>query len=206
MSHFISVGCFAWNTRRTSVTLFAWEDWDVLTKVLLGVAIVLAVLSGIIALQPAEFRVVRSASIATPPERVFAAVNNFHQWRAWSPWEELDPNMKRTFDGPAAGTGSKYGWAGNDDVGEGGMTILESKPNELIRIRLEFIKPFASEATTEFVFKPEGGGTRVDWIMSGNNGFISKAFCLFMGGMDRMVGPDFEKGLAKMKSVAEAGR
>lgn len=185
--------------------MFAWEDWDVLVKILLGVAIALVALFGIIALQPAEFRVVRSASIAAPPERVFAAVNDFHQWKVWSPWEELDPNMKRTFDGPTSGTGSKYGWAGNDDVGEGSMTIVDSKPNELIRIKLEFIKPFASVADTEFVFKPEGGGTRVDWVMSGNNDFISKAFCLFMGGMDRMVGPDFEKGLSKMKSAAEAG-
>lgn len=177
-----------------------------LIKVLAGVLIVVAALFGIIALQPDEYRVVRSASIAAPPEQVFAEVNDFHRWRGWSPWEALDPAMKRSYEGPAAGVGAIYGWSGNDDVGEGRMTILDSRPGDLIRIKLEFIKPFAAQSTTEFAFKREGNGTRVDWLMTGNNDLISKVFCFFMGGMDKMVGPDYEKGLAKLKAVAEAAK
>lgn len=174
-----------------------------LKKILVAAVIVLGALCGIIALQPSEFRVVRSASIAASPEKTFSAVNDFRRWESWSPWAKLDPNMKLTFDGPSSGQGAIYMWAGNSDVGEGRMTILESKPAESIRIKLDFIKPFASTSDTEFTFKREGPGTRVDWIMTGQNDFISKAFCLFMGGMDKMIGPDFEKGLAKLKAVAE---
>lgn len=177
-----------------------------LMKILAGLLIVVCALFGIIALQPSEYRVVRSASIAAPPETVFAQVNDFRKWESWSPWAKLDPNMKLTFDGPSSGQGAKYAWAGNSDVGEGSMTILQSTVNELIRIKLDFIAPFASTATNEFVFKPEGGGTRVDWIMTGSNDLLSKAFCFFMGGMDKMIGPDFEKGLAKLKTVTEAGK
>jgi hypothetical protein len=99
-----------------------------------------------------------------------------------------------------------YSWVGNSDVGEGKMTILESKASELVRIKLDFIEPFASTATNEFVFKPESGGTHVDWVMTGSSDLMSKTFCFFMGGMDKMVGPDFEKGLAQMKSAAEAAK
>jgi hypothetical protein len=133
---------------------------------------------------------------------VFEHVNDFHKWRAWSPWEERDPDMERTYDGPAAGEGAKYAWAGNGDVGEGKMTITESRPGELIRIKLEFLKPMSATNTTEFTFKAEGDGTVVTWDMTGRNNFMAKAFCLFMN-MDKMVGGDFEKGLANLKSIAE---
>jgi hypothetical protein len=175
-------------------------------KIAAGLVIVVGALFGIIALQPSTYRVVRSASIAAAPEKVFAEVNDFRKWDAWSPWARLDPNMKVTFDGPSSGQGAVYSWAGNSDVGEGRMTIIESKPGESIRIRLDFLKPFPSTSDTEFVFKPEAAGTRVDWIMSGTNDFMSKAFCFFMGGMDRTIGPDFEKGLATMKSVVETNK
>lgn len=173
-----------------------------LKKILIAVAAILLVFIGVVALQPADFRIERSATFAAPPERVFEQVNDFHNWEAWSPWAKLDPNATNSFDGPSAGTGAKFHWAGNDEVGEGGMTITDSNPNDLIRIKLEFIKPFAATNTTEFTFKPEGDQTRITWAMFGRNNFISKAFCLFMN-MDKMVGADFEKGLASMKAIVE---
>jgi len=172
-------------------------------KILIGLAVVLVVLAIVISMQPPDFRVERSATISAPPERVFAQVNDFHNWDAWSPWAKLDPDMKTTFEGPASGPGSKYSWVGNSKVGEGAMTILESRPQELVSIKLEFLKPFASTSTADFSFKPEGPGTKVTWVMTGKCNFMSKAFGLFMN-MDKMVGGDFEKGLAQMKAAAEA--
>jgi len=143
------------------------------------------------------------ATIGAPAPVVFAQVNDFHNWDAWSPWAKIDPAMKKTHEGAPAGTGAIYTWAGNDQVGEGRMTLTESRPNELVRIKLEFMKPFASTADTEFTFKPAGDQTAVTWSMAGEKNFMAKAFGLFMN-MDKMIGDDFEKGLAQMKSVAEA--
>ena len=165
---------------------------------------VLAVLFVIfVALRPNEFRVERHATMSAPPAVVFAQVNDFHLWEAWSPWAKLDPAVRNTFEGPSAGAGAIFRWAGNKNVGEGGMTITESRPGELIRIKLEFLKPFASTCTTEFTFKPEGNQTAVSWTMSGKNNFMSKAAGLFVN-CEKMVGGQFEKGLAAMKSVVEA--
>jgi hypothetical protein len=174
-----------------------------LKKILIAVGIIVVVFVIIVAMHPADYRVVRSASMSAPAPAVFAQVNDFHNWEAWSPWAKRDPAMKQTYEGAAAGTGAIYTWAGNKDVGEGRMTLTESRPSELIRINLEFIKPFASTCTSEFTFKPEGDQTGVSWSMAGKNNFIAKAFCMFMN-MDKMVGGDFEQGLAKMKSVVEA--
>jgi hypothetical protein len=174
-----------------------------LKKLLIAVATILVVLAVVIALQPSEFRVTRSATMAAPPPVVFAQVNDFHNWEAWSPWAKLDPAAKTTFEGPSAGTGAIFTWAGNEEVGEGSMTIIESNPSDRIRIKLDFLKPFAATNTAEFTFKPEGEQTLVTWSMEGHNNFIAKAFCLFMN-MDELVGGQFEKGLADMKSVAEA--
>jgi uncharacterized protein YndB with AHSA1/START domain len=174
-------------------------------KILIGLVVILGVLAIVIALQPTDFRITRTATIAAPPATIFAQVNDFHQWDAWSPWAKLDPAMKTTFDGPAEGPGALYTWSGNNDVGEGRMTIAESHPSDLVRIKLEFLKPFAATNTTEFTFKPEGGQTLVTWTMTGTNNFPAKAFGLFMN-MDKMVGGDFEKGLAQLKAVAEAGK
>jgi uncharacterized protein YndB with AHSA1/START domain len=157
----------------------------------------------VVALQPADFRVERTATISAPPSEVFAQVNDFHNWNAWSPWAKLDATMKQTFEGPAAGTGAVYTWVGNKEVGEGRMTITQSRPNELVQIKLEFIKPFEANNTTEFTFKPQGGQTAVTWAMFGKNNFMAKAFHLSFN-MDKMVGKDFEKGLAQMKAVSEA--
>lgn len=172
-------------------------------KILIGLVVVLAVLAGIVATRPDSFAVERSTTIQATPEFAFALVNDFHRWNEWSPWDKLDPTMKRTFEGASAGSGALYSWTGNDKVGEGKMTIEESKPNEFVRIKLEFIKPFASTNSTIFTFTPAGKDTQVKWKMEGHNNFMSKAFSMFMD-MDKMVGGDFERGLASMKTGAEA--
>ncbi len=167
-------------------------------------ALVLALLV-LIALQPGPFLVTRSATIAAPPATVFGHVNDFHKWADWSPWAKLDPTMKLIFEGPGAGKGAVYRWAGNSEVGEGQMTILDSKPGERVEILLEFIKPFAAVNNTEFVFKADAGQTVVTWNMSGTNNFMAKAFSLFVS-MDKLVGGDFKKGLAQLKSVSEMSK
>jgi len=173
-----------------------------LKKILIAVAVIIVLFLIVVATRPATYAVTRSTTIAAPAAVVFAQVNDFHKWEAWSPWAKLDPEMKVTFAGPDAGVGAVYSWVGNKEVGEGRMTLLTSTPNELIDIKLEFLKPMASTCDTVFSFKPEGEATSVTWTMSGTNNFIGKAFCMFMN-MDKMVGGDFEKGLAQMKSVAE---
>ncbi len=171
-------------------------------KILIAFAALIAVVLIAAAFQPSEFRVTRSATLNAPAAAVFAEVNDFHRWLAWSPWEKLDPAMKRTFDGPAAGVGAGYAWEGNSDVGSGRMTITESRPGELIRIKLEFIKPMPGMCPTEFTFRPEGGATTVTWTMSGTNNYLAKIFCLFMN-MDKMIGGSFEQGLASLKTLTE---
>ncbi len=175
-------------------------------KILIGLGVLLglvAVFAIFVAMQPDEFAVERSTTVAAPPQVVFDQVNDFHKWEAWSPWAKLDPMAKNTFEGPDSGEGAQFAWAGNNEVGEGQMTIVESRSPEHIKIDLEFIKPMAAENVTLFKFTPEGAGTKVVWTMSGTNDFVGKAFCLFMN-MDKMVGPYFEKGLAAMKAHAEA--
>jgi uncharacterized protein YndB with AHSA1/START domain len=174
-----------------------------LIKILIGLAVLVALLVVLVAVQPSEFKVTRTATVAAPPSAVFAQVNDFHKWEAWSPWAKLDPAVRNTFEGAPAGTGAGFAWAGNSKVGEGRMTIVESRPNELVRIKLEFLKPFAATNTAEFTFKPEGDRTQVTWSMFGRNNFVGKAVCLVMN-MDKTLGGEFDKGLAAMKSVAEA--
>jgi hypothetical protein len=174
-----------------------------LKKILIALAIIVVLFSVIVAMQPSEFRVERTAIVSAPAPAVFAQVNDFHKWEAWNPWAKIDPAMKQTYEGAPSGTGAIYTWAGNNQVGEGRMTITESRPSDLIRIKLEFFKPFASTNVAEFTFKPESDQTAVTWSMTGKNNFIAKAVHLFVN-MDKMVGGQFEKGLAQMKSVAEA--
>jgi hypothetical protein len=175
----------------------------VLKKVLLVLAALVVVLVVVIALQPSEFRVMRATTVAAPAPVVFAQVNDFHKWEAWNPWGKIDPAMKQAHQGAPAGVGAVYTWAGNSEVGEGRMTLVESRPSDLIRVKLEFFKPMAGESLAEFTFRPEGDRTAVTWSMSGRNNFIAKAMCLVMN-MDKMIGGQFEKGLAQMKAVAEA--
>ena len=167
---------------------------------LAGIAIVGVV---VVASRPAQFHVARTARIAAKPPAVFAQVNDFHQWDAWNPWAKLDPAMKQSYAGAPAGVGAVYAWAGNSQVGEGRMTVTESRPSELIRIKMEFLKPFASTSTAEFTLRPEGDHTVVTWSMEGRNNFMAKVIHLVMK-MDRMIGGQFEKGLAQMKAAAEA--
>lgn len=170
--------------------------------ILVVLAVGLLGLAVFIATQPADFRITRSTTIAAPASAIFPQVNDFHLWQAWSPWAKLDPAMKQTYEGATNGVGSIYNWAGNSEVGEGRMTITESRSPEWVRIHLEFLKPFKAVNTTEFSLKPEGNQTSVTWSMAGSNNFMAKAAGLFMN-MDKMVGADFEKGLAALKEVAE---
>jgi Polyketide cyclase / dehydrase and lipid transport len=174
-----------------------------LKKILIGIATIIVVFVVVVALQPSEYRVARSTTVAAPPPAVFAQVNDFHKWEAWNPWGKIDPAMKQAYEGAPAGIGAIYKWAGNNEVGEGRMTIIESRRSDLIRINLEFFKPFAGNSTAEFTFKPENNQTAVTWSMTGNNNFMAKAIHLFMN-MDKMIGGQFENGLASMKSIVEA--
>jgi uncharacterized protein YndB with AHSA1/START domain len=175
-----------------------------LKKLLLAIVVVCAALTAVVATRPASYRVSRAQTIAAPASTVYAQVADFHQWEKWSPWAKLDPAMKTTFAGPVAAPGSSYAWAGNDKVGEGKMTIVAARPGEMVLIRLEFLKPFASTSSTAFTFASKGSGTETTWTMEGHNNFAGKAFSLFMN-MDKMIGSDFEKGLAQLQAVSEAG-
>jgi len=173
-------------------------------KKILGVVLVLVVVFVVaVSSRPAQFSIERSATMVAPPSRVFEHVDDFRKWESWSPWAKLDPSMKVEFSGASSGPGAVYHWTGNQEVGEGRMTLLESQTSERVKIRLEFIKPFATVNLTESSFREEGGRTTVRWAMSGENSFFMKAFHLFMN-MDKMVGKDFEKGLANLKAVVES--
>jgi len=174
-----------------------------LSNVLIAVAVIVVIFLIIVALRPSDFCVTRSSTITAPPGAVFPHVNEFKKWEAWNPWGKIDPAMKQTYEGPAAGVGCIYSWVGNNQVGEGRMTITESRPNEFIQLKLEFFKPMAGICTTVFTFKPEGNQTTVTWTMTGKHNFIARAMCLFMN-MDKMIGGQFEKGLASMKAIAES--
>jgi len=171
--------------------------------VLLALAIIAILFFVLLVGRPDEFKVVRSATIAAPPPTVFEQVNDFHKWDAWSPWAKLDPACKNTFDGAAAGKGAIFAWDGNNKVGAGRMTVTESQPAEAIRINLEFLRPFKATNIAEFVFRPHGTGTEVTWNMFGKNNLLSKVFGLFVD-CEKMVGKDFEKGLASLKVITES--
>lgn len=173
-----------------------------LKRSLIVLAVIVILFTVLVALRPNTYHVERSAKIEAPPAKAFALVNDFHKWELWSPWEKLDPNMKRTFEGPAAGEGAIYAWDGDGKVGAGKMTILENQADKRVRIKLEFFRPFEDSCITEFNYKPDGSQTDVTWTMSGNHNTFSKIMCLFMS-MDKMIGGDFEKGLAQMKAELE---
>lgn len=170
--------------------------------VLICVAVVVALLLILVATRPAAFRITRSATIAAPPAVVHAQVADFRAWRAWSPWEGMDPNLQRTYGDVPSGVGATYHWVGNKKVGEGKMRVTESRPGEHLAIELVFIKPFAATNQAVFTFAPSGGGTAVTWTMTGTNNFMGKAFCLLMD-MDKMVGGQFAQGLTSLKAVCE---
>lgn len=176
-----------------------------LKKILIALALVVAAFAVVVALQPADFRITRSAMLPAPPAVVFEHVNDLHKWQAWSPWAKLDPAAKITFNETPAGTGARFAWAGNHEVGEGSMTITESRPAELVRFKLEFLKPFEATSTAEFTFKPAGDQTAVTWSMTGTNNFVGKAMSLIMN-CDKMVGRQFEKGFANVESVLKGAQ
>jgi hypothetical protein len=176
-------------------------------KLILGVlALIVAVVvivSVVVAMQPEDLKITRSATFNAAPATVFEQVNDFHKWDAWSPWAKIDPTMKATHSGAPSGVGAVYSWVGTGDAGEGKMTITASHPTDHIAIDLEFIKPFPAKNVTEFTFKPSGDKTDVIWTMTGKKNFVMKAFCLVMD-MDKLIGADFEKGLAQMKPIVES--
>ena len=156
-----------------------------------------------VATRPDTFRVERSVVIAAAPEAIFPLINDFHRWEAWSPWEKIDPQLKRTYEGAAQGQGAIYGWSGNKDIGSGRMRITESVPPSRVVIQLDFITPFEAHNTVEFTLTPQGDGTRVTQAMYGPSPFISKLMSLFFS-MDKMVGDKYEEGLAALKRLAES--
>jgi hypothetical protein len=167
------------------------------------IVLVLAV-SGVLAFattKPDNFRVQRSASIKAPPENISAVLSDFQAWKAWSPWEKMDPAMKRTYSGEPKGKGAKYAWAGNGEVGEGSMTITEAQPSR-VALDLDFVKPFEGHNKVVFTLAPKGDATEVTWDMQGPSPYITKVIQVFCD-MDGMIGKEFEKGLADLKTVTE---
>ena len=176
-----------------------------LKKIALVLVVLLVAFAAFVATRPADFRISRSRTVAASPGVVYAYLNDFHNWPQWSPWEKLDPGMKREHSGSPAGQGASYAWSGNNDVGEGRMTITDSRPNQGVTMRLEFIKPFAATSTAQFDLAPSGAGTNVTWSMTGHNNFMAKAAGVFMD-MDKLVGGDFEKGLANLDAATATGK
>ncbi|MDR0184632.1 SRPBCC family protein [Lysobacter arvi] len=174
---------------------------------IIGLIVLVAVVAVLVfaATRPDTFRVERSIVVNAPPQRVFEQVNDFNRWRAWSPFETLDPAMKREIAGTPHGKGAVYTWDGNSKAGAGRMEIVESVPASAVRIRLDFTRPMEAHNMAEFLIVPEGpGASRVTWAMHGPQPYIGKLMSLVFS-IDRMVGPDFERGLANLKSLAEQG-
>ena len=173
-----------------------------LKKIAIAILAIAVIILGLALAQPNSFTVTRSITIKAPAEKIYPLISDFHSWTTWSPWEHLDPKMVRTFSGPANGIGAIYNWEGNDQVGAGRMEIIGASAPGKVDIKLDFLKPFESHNTCVFTLQPGGDGTNVVWTMSGPSAFITKLMGVFVS-MDKMVGPDFEKGLASMKAVAE---
>ena len=175
-------------------------------EVIIIIAIVLAVAIAAIlilaATKPDTFRIERRATINAPAERIFSVLSDFHQWGGWSPWETKDPDMQRNFSGAERGKGAVYGWEGDKNVGTGRMEILEANAPSKLAIKLDFFKPFEAHNTAEFTMLPQGNATNVHWVMHGPATFMSKVMGVFMN-FDKMVGKDFEAGLANLKKLTE---
>ncbi len=178
----------------------SWKK--ILGYLALAFVALIAVLCIVVAAQPEDFAVSRSMTMAASQAAVFEQVNDFHHWEAWSPWVKMDPNAKGTYEGPSSGEGSIFRWDGNNDVGAGSMTILKSEPNELVQIKLDFIRPMEGTSDVEFDLEPQGDQTLVTWSMSGKNNFMGKAISLVMD-CDKMMGDWFEEGLTSMKAIVE---
>lgn len=169
---------------------------------LIVVLVLIAIVLILAAMRPDQFRIERSATIQAPAERIFPFIDDFHRWQAWSPYENKDPAMQRTFDGPSSGVGASYAWNGNKNIGSGRMEISQSTPSSRVFLTLEFFTPFKASNTAEFVLTPQGNATHVSWAMQGRSPFMSKLMGVVFN-FDKMVGKDFEEGLANLRKLAE---
>jgi uncharacterized protein YndB with AHSA1/START domain len=173
-----------------------------LKKILAAAAALVAILLGYASTKPDTFRVERSATIHASPEKIFALINDFHSWRSWSPYEHLDPQLKRTYGNVTLGKGATYNWSGNGKAGEGRMEITESTAPTKVTIQLDFTKPFQASNVAEFLLEAKGGSTTVTWAMHGPNKYLSKVMGTLFN-MDKMIGSDFEVGLQNLKTATE---
>ena len=171
-------------------------------KILIVLAVILAGVLGLAATKPDSFSVQRSTTIQARPDKIFPLVADFHRWAEWSPWEALDPAMQRSHSGAPSGPGAVYSWHGNKAVGAGRMEVMAAQAPAQVTIKLDFIRPFEGHNSTDFNFVPQGDATLVTWVMTGPTPFVSKLMQVFFS-MDKVIGKDFETGLAKMKAVAE---
>jgi uncharacterized protein YndB with AHSA1/START domain len=181
--------------------------WKKILLSFVALCIVVLLFVGYVSVQPSDFSVERSTTIAAPPAAVFDSVNDLQKWDAWSPWKELDPQAQTTISTPSAGKGASFTWDGNDQIGAGSLTIVESESHDLVDVDQVFTRPFAGKARMEFRFAPVASGTaepdtKVTWKLSGTNDFFGKLMCLFTD-MDAVLGKGFEQGLATMKDALE---
>lgn len=186
----------------TKTTPASKRKRSILLTIVMGLAGVIALFLVYAASKPDQFKIERSHLVKAPSPVVYSIVNDLHQWDRWSPYSKLDPEMKKTYEGPDAGPGASYAWNGNGQVGEGKLTIAESKPDEFVKMDLQFTRPFECQNKVTFAFVPQGDETKVSWIMEGKNTFVSKIMDALMD-MDKMCGTDFEKGLATLDTIAQ---
>jgi hypothetical protein len=170
--------------------------------IIVVVAAAVAVVLILAASKPDTFRVQRTATVMAGANKVFPLIDDFRQWGTWSPWEKLDPTMRKTYHGEESGKGAVYEWEGNGKAGAGRMEILEASPPGKVVIKLDFIKPFEGHNVAEFTMVPEGEGTEITWAMHGPCPFVAKIMHVFIN-MDKMIGKDFETGLANLKAITE---
>jgi hypothetical protein len=175
---------------------------SILVTLAVILAIVIAAVVVLAAMKPDSFTVRRAIAIEAPPDRIYPLIADFKAWGAWSPWEKKDPDMQRSFGGAESGLGARYGWSGDRTIGEGSMEIVETDAPSRIGLRLDFVRPFKAHNQVVFALRPQGSATQVDWTMTGPVPFPAKIMHVFIN-MDRMVGADFEAGLASLKTQAE---
>ena len=173
------------------------------STILITLMIIIAAVLLYAATRPNDFVTTRTATIKAPPEAIFPLINDFSRWPEWSPYEKLDPNMKRTLSGAQSGKGAAYAWEGNGKAGKGRMEIVNSVPSSLVALKLDFEKPFRASNSVDFTLTPSGDTTAVSWAMRGSRPFIAKLMGLFMN-FDTLIGRDFEVGLANLKRNTEA--
>src|SRR6201987_1522505 len=178
--------------------------FETLVIIAVVLAIIIAIVLVLAASKPDSFRIERAASLNAPAEKIFSLIADFHQWLNWSPWEGRDPALKRTYSGAERGKGAIYAWDGNKNVGSGRMEILDASSPSKIVIKLDFFKPFEGHNTAEFTFSPgrDASATNITWVMHGPSSFMSKVMQVFMN-LDKMIGRDFETGLANLKRLTE---